>query len=211
MTLAQPAYLARRRTVITGITQYPCYQGLISADEARQRLEQQPGNSYLVRFSDSQKKYMISVLKRGDENAVIFQNFIINTEAKNDQHEYEIEGSQKRFDNFSDLLDYYEKYPISAEINCIGTPSFFSNPPLSPNYGSLRRLRTNQVTPKNSFSGSSRSYTPGPESQECSSTSIPKLMIDTQSSGLLPPPDTNLSKSPSPSPSLNSLYDGMLK
>lgn len=111
---------------------------------------------------------MLSVQKKGDDGAVIFQNFVINTETMLDQHEYEIKGSQKKFDNFSELLNYYERYPVSAEINCIGCPLLDWSPP------------------------------------------SPRI------SGLLVPPEINLPRSPSPSPSVSSFKyftddDGMLK
>ena len=132
MTQAQPAHLARRNTVLPSITQYPYYHGPISGDEAKERLKLQLRNSFLVRFSETQNKYILSVLKRGDNKTVIFRNFVINTETKLDQHEYEIEGSQKKFDNFSELLNYYKRYQISTEINCIGSPLFDLNAPPSP-------------------------------------------------------------------------------
>ena len=192
---AQPAHL-------TGITLYHCYQGSISGKEAKLRLEQQFGNSYLVRFSNSQNKHILSVLKRGDDNAVIFRNFIINTESKLDQHEYEIEGSQKKFNDFSELLNYYEKYPISTEINCIGSQLSTLNPPPS------QRSHSRQNFP----SISDTSYYPGAAGPNTPPNNTPRLMVDRQLSGLLLPPETNQPRSPSPSASSSNYPhdDGML-
>ena len=188
VTQAQPAHL-------TAITQYPCYKGHISGKEAKLRLEQQFENSYLVRFSDSRNKYILSVLKSGDDNTVIFRNFIINIETKNDQLKYEIEGLQKKFDNFSELLNYCEKNPISTEISCIGSPLFTLNPQRSHGHQNLPSI-------------SDSSYSPCQQDMHCNKT--PRLMVDRQFSGLLVPPGSNQPRSPSPS-AASIYYNGMLK
>lgn len=104
------------------ITEHPHFQGPMNAVDARKRLTKKGGKCYLIRFSESHDKYMLSVMGRGDNDTSIFQHFPINITTKHDQSEYEIEGSEKKFEDILQLLEYYEKYPISYAIDSIGKP-----------------------------------------------------------------------------------------
>lgn len=128
---ALPAWKTKGNTFKRDITQHLCYHGPITGEDAKLKLQQQVGNCYLVRYSNSQDQYILSVLKKGDDSAEILQHFVINIETMHYQHEYEIEGSEKRFDDFSRLLQFYENNQISPEIECIGSPCYISLP--SPN------------------------------------------------------------------------------
>lgn len=104
------------------ISQHLCYHGTMTGICAEEKFKKEFGNCYLVRYSNTHKEYMLSVCGRGDNNDKIIQHFTIKIIPKYDQNEYEIEGSEKKFDDFSELLQYYEKNPISYEIYYIGKP-----------------------------------------------------------------------------------------
>lgn len=130
--LVQPHHISPRRTMKLELTQQPCYHGAITSEDAKLKLHQQPGSCYLVRYSIPKKKHILSVMKKGDDGSELFQNFFIILTTKHHQNCYEMQGSGKEYDDFSELLKHYEKYPISSEMDCIGKPHIASNPSTSP-------------------------------------------------------------------------------
>ena len=94
------------------------------------------GKHYLIRFSVNHNEYMLSVSGRGEDNIPIFQHFTIKITQRYDQSEYEINGAGKKFDDFSEMLQYYEENPISFMLHSIGKPyiSTLNEEPELPRY-----------------------------------------------------------------------------
>jgi hypothetical protein len=90
--------------------------------EAESRLKGKDGNCYLVRYSDSHKGFMLSV--KGGEGSTICCHFKINITSMYDVSEYEIDGADYKFLEFSKLLLHYEQNPISNELQDIGKPLY---------------------------------------------------------------------------------------
>ena len=121
-TPAQPSWKFPSTTKRSTITELSCYHGALRGVEAEEKLKQQPGDSHLIRYSDSSEEYILSVLKRG-ANGPICQHFIIKTKL-HDKSLYIVEGSDMTFHDVNEMLDYFRKNPISYEINAIGEPCF---------------------------------------------------------------------------------------
>ena len=118
--LAQPSWKFSSTVKRYTITELSCYHGAMRSVEAEKKLKQQPGDSHLIRYSDSKGEYILSVLKRG-ANGPICQHFVIKTKL----HEinlYSVEGSDMTFHDVSEMLKYFRKNPINYEINGIGEP-----------------------------------------------------------------------------------------
>lgn len=77
------------------------------------------GDCYLLRYSESANMYKLSVKHK---KGTIFQHFRIKIINNHAEREYEIEGTKKKFDDFSELLDYYEMNPVNRKIFAIGKP-----------------------------------------------------------------------------------------
>ena len=106
----------------TTITELSCYHGALRGVEAEEKLKQQPGDSHLIRYSDSKGEYILSVLKRG-ANGPICQHFKIKTlPPPHDKYSYTVVGSDRIFHGASEMLKYFRKNPITYKINGIGKP-----------------------------------------------------------------------------------------
>ena len=110
--------LKSKKEAQKNISQHQAYQGLMTSEQAQEKLDDQSGNCYLMRYSKTHKKYMLSVSNKTVEGAVTHYPIKITTE--HDFCEYEIEGSAKKFDNISELLLYYEDNPLTDEQEHIG-------------------------------------------------------------------------------------------
>lgn len=102
---------------LNGIVEHPSYHGTMRTKEAEIKLRQHGGDCYLTRFSKSKNVYVLTVFKSEEE---LCQNFQIDFKVKNDYNMYEILGTQKEFDDFFVLLDFYKSFPLSHNISTIG-------------------------------------------------------------------------------------------
>ena len=113
-----------------GISQHPCYHGPMTGKEAEIKLKEMGGGTfYLMRFSVSRGEQMLSVAGKIEDDTIMTEHFPIKTVSKYDQSEYEIKGSEKRFEDISELLHYYERNPINYHFRCIGKPAAKKFPP----------------------------------------------------------------------------------
>ena len=119
-TEAQPSWKFLSKTKIAAITELSSYHGALRSVQAEEKLKQQPGDSHLIRYSDSNRKYILSVLKRG-ANGPICQHFKIKKLPL--PHAYTVEGSDRIFMGASKMLKYFRNNPISYEIDGIGKPN----------------------------------------------------------------------------------------
>ena len=117
---AQPSWKFPSTIKRYTITELSCYHGALRGEEAEEKLKQQPGDSHLIRYSDSKGEYILSVLKRGDSGP-IYQHFIIKTKL-HERNLYSVEGSEMTFHDVSKMLKYFRKNPIYNEITGIGKP-----------------------------------------------------------------------------------------
>ena len=121
---AQPSWKFPHPIIKSTITELTCYHGALKGIDAKKLLEQQPGNSHLVRYSDSNEEYILSVLKRG-ANGPICQHFVIKkiTICDIDVSVYTVEGSDMMFLDASEMMEYFRRKPISYQIyDGIGEP-----------------------------------------------------------------------------------------
>ena len=104
------------------ITELSCYHGALRGVEAEEKLKQQPGDSHLIRHTDSNGEYILSVLKRG-ANGPICKHLVIKTlPPPQDKYSYTVEGSDRIFHGAPEMLKFFRQHPISIEINGIGEP-----------------------------------------------------------------------------------------
>lgn len=118
----EPGWMLKSAKIksIVHITHHPGYIGVKTGKEAESMLKKRGGICYLLRYSESHKKFKLSVLSK-ENNVPFSQHFRIKTTSILDQTEYEIEGTSKRFDTISELLAHYEKNPVNDQISSIGT------------------------------------------------------------------------------------------
>ena len=106
------------------ITELSCYHGALRGEEAEKKLKQQPGDSHLIRYTNSNGEYILSVLKRG-ANGPICQHLVIKTLPQpHDKYSYTVEGSDRIFHGAPEMLKFFRQHPLSIEINGIGEPCF---------------------------------------------------------------------------------------
>lgn len=106
---------------IREVSEHSSFHSPISGEEAESLLKHHGSNCYLTRYNDSTHSLLLSVLATRKEDATpIFQHFQINVHAESGSYQYEIDGFEETFDNFSKLLDFYQKNPVSDTISCIG-------------------------------------------------------------------------------------------
>ena len=94
------------------------YQGQISKEEAERRLKKRGGHCYLTRYSENKTSYILSVYKEQRSLKPIIQHFkitIIKSSGK-----LHIEGTDIYFNKIQELLNYYEKNPITPALSSIG-------------------------------------------------------------------------------------------
>ena len=103
-----------------------CYVGVMTSKQAEQTLANKEGDCYFIRFSNIHQKYMLSVSKKSVDDTVIYGHYPINITTKYDFCEYEIEGSEKKFDDITELLHYYEENPLTDEIENLGMAFIFA-------------------------------------------------------------------------------------
>ena len=102
--------------------EHPAYHSVLKGSKAEALLRQQGHNCYLIRL-DGKNKLRLSVLHKSEKDPVpLFRNFKICIDKKSGITMYEIVGTEIKFDNISNLLEYYRDQPVSDEIDGIGSP-----------------------------------------------------------------------------------------
>lgn len=100
----------------------PTFHGAIDASKAESLLTKQNKICcHLMRYSESRDEYMLSVLKKKEDNRYLFHNFDIIIEQSDEKGAtYEVFGSDKEFASIVELLNYYKKNPLNYSIGNIG-------------------------------------------------------------------------------------------
>ncbi len=94
---------------------HPAYHMLCNGEQAEDKLRQKGGNCFLFRYSDTNQKYVLSVL-----NQKQFYNFTINID--NSVPSYSLIGTQNTFPSLNELVDYYVRIPLNHNVRTIGKP-----------------------------------------------------------------------------------------
>ena len=98
---------------VSTLVREPWYHGDIPWQVAKERLNKQKSDCFLVRKSQSQPgKYIISVRYGGEVKHHIVR--------KENQH-YEVEGTKKPFDSISKLVSHYKTHYLSPEGETLST------------------------------------------------------------------------------------------
>ncbi len=120
----------------------PSFHRIMSKEEAEQKLENHGSSNtcYLTRYDAAEKKYYLSVLTQkedAEECKPITYHFILKITRKglsnrhrrsrrdededsNFEPEYELEGTQMKFDRVSELLNFYKTIPVNFQVSSIG-------------------------------------------------------------------------------------------
>ena len=96
----------------SGIAEHPSYHGIITGMEAEMKL-QFFVNRYLLRYSKAKKSFTLSAIKHNRK--VTHLPILVTNE--DEIIKYELEGTEMKFDNITDLLTYYKKRPIFHKLN----------------------------------------------------------------------------------------------
>ena len=96
-----------------------CFHGNICRKKAIERLKATNIDSHLVRYSKTQEKYILAVLKKGlgeDDDSDLFQEFKIMDEGNRCQ----IDGHDETFESLKELCSHYEHTSLGPSIHDIG-------------------------------------------------------------------------------------------
>lgn len=121
----QQQYSAQLMTVSASrkeMPNHPSYHGILDSKEAEQRLAvagESGCNSYLTRYSETYRSYVVSVSAWYNGSRLPPAHFQLNIDT--DAGYFSIEGSQKHFHTLNELLSYYEMNPISPNVRSIGS------------------------------------------------------------------------------------------
>ena len=109
---------------IKDVTTQEGYVGGMTADKAEENLRRCRGNCYLIRYSKSKQSYVLSVVRRDAENPIPhiqhYKLIITKKDGNSRDSVYEIEGSEERFSDISDLLKFYQAHPLTRSNRTIG-------------------------------------------------------------------------------------------
>lgn len=97
----------------TDIEKHPGYHGTISANKAESRLKKEGKNCHLTRYSQKKKMYILSVCWEGT-----VKHFQVRVNYQ--RNLYEIEGTQRPYEDFYTLLNFYREYPVDHDVGGIG-------------------------------------------------------------------------------------------
>ena len=114
---------------IQGFSRDPSYHGAMKGKDAERKLRELGGDHYLTRYSEKREMYVLTVLRKG--NLVNF-DFRIKTFQDKIYVQYEIIGSEIKFGDLRKLLNFYQKTPVSHEIDGIG--DYLESDNYMPNY-----------------------------------------------------------------------------
>ena len=100
------------------------YVGVMTADKAEENLRRCSGNCYLIRYSESKRSYILSVVRRDAEHRIPhiqhYKLIITKEDGKSRDSVYEIEGSEERFSDVTKLLKFYQSHPLTRSNRTIG-------------------------------------------------------------------------------------------
>lgn len=104
------------------MSNHPSYHGALGGTEAERKLILGGAdNSYLTRYSEARKMYILSVLNtKGSDDEVRLEHFNLSIKKEDDHNVYEVIGTEKKFDAILTLLDFYKSNSLTHHIDSIG-------------------------------------------------------------------------------------------
>lgn len=102
-------------------TNHRSFHGCVSGPLAVSRLKAVEEDCYLVRYSENQSKYILTVLKKGlgqDRDNDLVKDFEILIVCEGIK--CKINGLKKTFKTLDDMLMYYETTPIHPSVTSLG-------------------------------------------------------------------------------------------
>ena len=101
---------------------HKCYHGSISGPKAKSRLKAEGNDCFLVRYSNNQQKYLLSILKKGlgqDTDSDLFVEFQILM-VKNGKR-CKIDGQSKTFSSLDEMITYWNMISLHPSVANLGT------------------------------------------------------------------------------------------
>ena len=120
VTLAHNVRETQQRAKIIN-PEHESFHGCIRGPVAISRLKATYNDSFLVRYSEKQKKYLLTVLKRGlgdDEDGDLVKEFEIVI--CDNRKKCKVSGLDEKFSSLEELLFAYKARPLHASIMNIG-------------------------------------------------------------------------------------------
>lgn len=96
---------------------------LMNRVEAEAMLKRQSGTSYLTRWTTDRKQYRLSVHIRECDNV---SHLPINVTHSGGNIEFEIAGTSSKFQDFFEMLAFYQEIPVNHYISTIGAPAMLT-------------------------------------------------------------------------------------
>lgn len=119
LQLQIPITMATKVSPLININ-HPSFHGCISGPQAIRRLKSAKTDCYLVRYSDNQTKYLLTVLKKGlgedKDNDLIKEFEILIIKWK----KCKINGIKKAFNTLDEMFLYYDTVPIHPSVTSLG-------------------------------------------------------------------------------------------
>ena len=109
---------------IVQIAQLRSYWGPITGEQAEDILKKVRRNCYLIGYSKKKQQYIISVMVVDDfRMQMLAKHFPLNITQKGDHTVYDVEGAKKSFADVTELLNFYQKNPLTTEkCTTLGKP-----------------------------------------------------------------------------------------
>lgn len=101
------------------LSSHATYHGAIDTKGAESKLKKQDSNCFLTRYSESRDQYTLSVRRRR-EGDWIFRDFDIIITKEKSRTVYEISGTEEKFDDITELLNFYQDKALDNHIDGIG-------------------------------------------------------------------------------------------
>ena len=119
---------------IEEIAQQGGYWGAMTGAMAEYKLKTYgKGNCYLIRYSERQNHFVVSVMRRNiqDMSQSTYHHFKLNVTKEDGHNIYEIDGSEKKFKDTFSLFQFYATNPLTFTNCTIGKAC---SPPLPLQY-----------------------------------------------------------------------------
>ena len=84
-----------------GINEHPSYAKVLTREQAELKFKNHEGNCYLTYYDRARKSYVLMVME-GGSSAPVFTEFKIIIDK---QHKYLIEGKERAFESYFELID----------------------------------------------------------------------------------------------------------
>ena len=101
---------------------HECYHGSISGSKAKSRLKAEGRDCFLIRYSNNQRKYLLSILKKGlgqDTDGDLFVEFEILMVKGGKK--CKIDGQSKTLSSLDEMITYWNMISLHPSVADLGT------------------------------------------------------------------------------------------